>query len=434
MTSRKRRLTSDGTSGKSKRGKFTLEKCDKPDTSLSGVVLVTGAGDVGQLGLGPDILEKSRPALVKLDHEIVDICAGGMHTVCLTREGKVITFGCNDEGALGRVTEGKEDAEFEPAEVELPGKVTQISAGDSHTAALLEDGRVFAWGTFRDSHGVMGLTPSGNQRSPYEIIKEQKIMKIASGADHIVFLNSYGEVYTCGCAEQGQLGRTSERFSDRSYRRNGGVSGKEQLDELLLPGKIRLNPYSKLHFENIWASTYGSFCKVADRDQVYVFGLNNFHQIGLKNLAPQFTPTLSKEFSKYKWKLITGGQHHTIALDTDGRVYAIGRREYGRLGLGKDCEDATELKMVEELKEKAVVNVASGSATSFAVTSEGELYAWGMGTNGQLGTGEEDDCELPTLVKSKQLEGKKAVRCSSGGQHSVFLVVNTVNNNKGDAD
>lgn len=62
---------------------------------------------------------------------------------------KVLTFGCNDEGALGRVTDGLEDAEFKAAEVELPGKVIQISAGDSHTAALLDDGRVFAWGTFR---------------------------------------------------------------------------------------------------------------------------------------------------------------------------------------------------------------------------------------------------------------------------------------------
>lgn len=126
-----------------------MDHVKRPETSAKGVLLATGAGDVGQLGLGPDVLEKSRPALVNLSHEIVDIFAGGMHSVCLTEEGKVLTFGCNDEGALGRVTEGKEDAEFDAGEVELPGKVIQVSAGDSHTAALLEDGRVFAWGTFR---------------------------------------------------------------------------------------------------------------------------------------------------------------------------------------------------------------------------------------------------------------------------------------------
>lgn len=62
---------------------------------------------------------------------------------------QILTFGCNDEGALGRNTADNEDAEFVPGLVELPNKVKQISAGDSHTAVLLEDGTVYAWGTFR---------------------------------------------------------------------------------------------------------------------------------------------------------------------------------------------------------------------------------------------------------------------------------------------
>lgn len=70
---------------------------------------------------------------------------------------QVLTFGCNDEGALGRNTADKEDSEFTADTVDLPGKVIQISAGDSHTAALLDDGRVFAWGTFRVSNYVYSI-------------------------------------------------------------------------------------------------------------------------------------------------------------------------------------------------------------------------------------------------------------------------------------
>ncbi|XP_028134789.1 regulator of chromosome condensation isoform X1 [Diabrotica virgifera virgifera] len=433
MANKRRRQPSGDKSdhhSKSKRAKFTLESVHLPELDVEGIVLVTGAGDVGQLGLGPDILEKSRPAAVPLDHKVVDICAGGMHTVCLTKEGKVFTFGCNDEGALGRVTEGKEDAEFEAGEVELPGKVIQISAGDSHTAALLEDGRVFAWGTFRDSHGNMGMTLNGNKKSPYEIIKDVFIKKIASGADHIVFLTNHGDVYTCGCAEQGQLGRTTERGSSRNAR--SGI-GKGQIEKLLKPQPISLKASLRLHFDNIWASNYGTFCKVANSEDMYVFGLNNYNQIGLKELNPYFMPTLSKDFSKYNWDTISSGQHHTIALDVDGKVHAIGRKDYGRLGLGKDCEDAVELKPVDTLEGKKVVNVACGSATSFAVTEEGDLYGWGMGTNGQLGTGEEDDCEIPTLIKSKQLQDKKVFRVSSGGQHTVILAIQRDINGHGDS-
>lgn len=63
---------------------------------------------------------------------------------------QIYTFGCNDEGALGRDT-SEEGSEMVPGKVELAEKVVQVSAGDSHTAALTEDGSVFIWGSFRVS-------------------------------------------------------------------------------------------------------------------------------------------------------------------------------------------------------------------------------------------------------------------------------------------
>lgn len=107
-----------------------------------------GQGDVGQLGLGEDVVEKMRPTAIPEYHDIIAIAAGGMHNVCLRKTGEILTFGCNDEGALGRDT-SKEGSETVPDMVELPGKVIQVTAGDSHSAALLQDGRVFAWGSFR---------------------------------------------------------------------------------------------------------------------------------------------------------------------------------------------------------------------------------------------------------------------------------------------
>lgn len=91
----------------------------------------------------------------------------------------------------------------------------------------------------------------------------------------------------------------------------------------------------------------------------------------MKSQKPQYLPKLSKEFSKYNWKQISGAQHHTIALDDKGITYAIGRKEYGRLGLGKDCVDAYELVEIPTLKEKKIIHVACGSSTSFAVTDQG---------------------------------------------------------------
>jgi regulator of chromosome condensation len=64
--------------------------------SISGNLLVCGQNDVGQLGLNPDdVMEKSRPAQVAEVQNIVDVKAGGMHSLCLTRSGEIWSFGCN---------------------------------------------------------------------------------------------------------------------------------------------------------------------------------------------------------------------------------------------------------------------------------------------------------------------------------------------------
>jgi regulator of chromosome condensation len=80
---------------------------------------------------------------------ILKIVCGGMHTVALSNQGKVYTWGCNDEGALGR-----EGAENMPLEVSnsLAIPVTDVSAGDSHTIAYnTELNQVYIWGLYRVS-------------------------------------------------------------------------------------------------------------------------------------------------------------------------------------------------------------------------------------------------------------------------------------------
>ena len=61
----------------------------------------------------------------------------------------MFTWGCNDEGALGRTA----DDEYLAGQVnDLTNKIVQVSTGDSHTAALDDQGRVYSWGVFRVSY------------------------------------------------------------------------------------------------------------------------------------------------------------------------------------------------------------------------------------------------------------------------------------------
>lgn len=79
---------------------------------------------------------------------------------------QVHTWGCNDEGALGRHTATEEDA-FTSGVVDLDAKVVQISTGDCHTAALTDEGKVFIWGCFRVSRELVdGKTYSARECLP----------------------------------------------------------------------------------------------------------------------------------------------------------------------------------------------------------------------------------------------------------------------------
>lgn len=146
-------------------------------------VYVFGEGSSGELGLGTrkNAVDVKRPRLnpnLPADKVgVVQIAAGGMHVLALTHDNKVLSWGVNDQGALGRDTtwEGGlkdiDDAESDdsddddaglnphestPAAVEftdLPEGTlfTQVVAGDSCSFALTDDGKVYGWGTFRVS-------------------------------------------------------------------------------------------------------------------------------------------------------------------------------------------------------------------------------------------------------------------------------------------
>ena len=146
-------------------------------------VYVFGEGSSSELGLGTakTAIDVKRPRLNPLlsaqQIGVVQIACGGMHVAALTHDNKILTWGVNDQGALGRNTtwEGglkdmdendsdesdRSDSGLNPAEsspAAVPAscfpKDTQfvkVAAGDSHTLALTDDGYVYGWGTFRVS-------------------------------------------------------------------------------------------------------------------------------------------------------------------------------------------------------------------------------------------------------------------------------------------
>lgn len=380
-----------------------------------GIVLTLGQGDVGQLGLGENIMERKKPALVKgLPEKIVQVEAGGMHTVCLALSGNVYTFGCNDEGALGRDTV-QDGSDMVPVQVQLDEHVVQVSAGDSHTAALTERGQVFIWGSFRDNNGVIGLLePMKTSLSPQRVPIDDPIVKIVSGNDHLAMLSLDGEIFTSGCGEQGQLGRLAECFTNRGGRRG--------LERLLIPKNVRLRSKGsgKVKFTDVFSGAYCTFA-ISKEGHIYGFGLSNYHQLGTPGTSSCYSAHKLSAFknSGKSWTKFSGGQHHTLCLDSDGKVYSLGRAEYGRLGLGERATEKSTPTVIQGLP--AIAEVACGASVSYAISKDGRAFAWGMGTNFQLSTGNEEDVWSPFQMTGQQLENRTVLSASSGGQHTALL-------------
>ncbi|KAK7747479.1 hypothetical protein SLS53_001734 [Cytospora paraplurivora] len=424
-------------------------------------IFVFGEGESGELGLGNKKFEGKKPVSVKrprLHHllsaeevGIVQLACGGMHTVALTKDNKILTWGVNDQGALGRDTTwdgGVRDAdaadsdddleEFEnmnpvestPAEVNTkniaPGiKFVKVVASDSASFALTEDGRVYGWGTFRSSDGILGFTKDILvQKEPYLLPESKKIVDIAAGSNHVMTLNNKGKVESWGAPEQNQLGRrVVQRDMKASALRPGGVAFKRGV-------KIT----------KIACGSYHSFA-IDDRGRLYSWGLNNFGELGVEHGAGQdsavvLEPTLVASLAEYKIAQVSGGEHHSIACTEDGKLVAWGRIDGLQTGLTRDKfnEDNTiydEHNRPRILKIPTVheglphiVSVACGTDNSFAVTEDGKAYSWGFSANYQTGQGEtEDDIEVPTLIDNTAVRGKKIVFAGAGGQFSVLASV-----------
>eukprot|EP00127_Corallochytrium_limacisporum_P005124 Clim_evm30s199 gene=Clim_evmTU30s199 len=417
------------TPSKRKHAEFALLSAPERN-SISGTVLLAGENMGGMLGLPEHIATRRKafknPTMQPFD--VVAVKCGGMHSLFLTKDGRVYSCGVNDEGALGR-----EGDEFEPAEVSgLEGvNVVSITAGDSHSAALADDGSVWVWGCYRDSNGKLGF-PGGAlvQKTAACIIPapkkpSEKIIKLVSGTEHTLALQADGTVLSWGCPENGQTGKFAARIN---------IRGRKEKE--LTPGPVTFGKQKGVRGQravDIFAGGYHSFA-LLDNGNVIGFGLNNHGQLALDADEVQFTmfPTVCKTIADLKPKTIACGQHHTTILTESGRVFALGRGDYGRLGTGnEEHAHAGGPVPVTVPPGSKVVKLHAGTAQTFMIDSDGKGWACGFGENYQLSNGDDEDRKTFTEIVSPHLEGRKVIDISCGAQHTAVLATKLTSDKEG---
>ena len=144
------------------------------------------------------------------EQRVVQAACGFNHTVCLTEDGEVYSFGQGKFGALGH---GAFDQLGSPKRVEALRNVVKVASGGDFSLCLDQDGRVFAFGS--NLVGQLGLSGVLVYRVnyPQQLVLPNGVVAvdIACGEEHAALLTDAGEVFTWGYGSEGALGHRRRR-------------------------------------------------------------------------------------------------------------------------------------------------------------------------------------------------------------------------------
>ena len=181
-----------------------------------GAVLAFGANRTGQLGVG-DSLYRIVPTLLRGELEnrsVLQVAAGNEHTVFVTADGLVFACGANKMGQLGvGDTQGRVVPTLVTAQLQSRAAV-YAAAGTCHTLCITADGSLFSWGD--NAHGQLGIDDDDGDTETRQVpalvteLQGKKVAHVAAGGFHSICCTADGSVFSWGEGGDGQLGLGEE--------------------------------------------------------------------------------------------------------------------------------------------------------------------------------------------------------------------------------
>ncbi|KFO20813.1 Putative E3 ubiquitin-protein ligase HERC6, partial [Fukomys damarensis] len=180
--------------------------------SKGGELFAWGQNLRGQLGVGRKFPSTPTPQAVQslTGVPLVQISAGGAHSVALSMSGNAYSWGENDCGQLGLGHTKNTDS---PSLVEVPDhqKVEFLACGGAHTALVTQDGLMFTFGAGK--YGQLGHNSTENELRPRLVteLSGNRVTQIACGRWHtLAYVSDLGKVFSFGFGEEGQLGNNGK--------------------------------------------------------------------------------------------------------------------------------------------------------------------------------------------------------------------------------
>lgn len=373
----------------------------------------------------------------------------GSFTVALQSDGTVWSWGHNQFAQLGidragccfypsgsdypvHVVKGASSGDTEFLGDNPANPVTAISAGQYHTQALKQDGTVWGWGSGTIGDGVAGSP----KRLPVQVVRgtssgdttylgdqllpsPNPVTATAAGASHSLALKNDGTVWAWGNNSWGQLGDGTNGFRTAPVQ----VKSTDGLGLLI----------------NVIAIGAGNRHSIAvlNTGEVLAWGYNGTGQLGDNSTTNSSLPVYVLKSDLTNLNIgttgisVDGGFGHSLALASNGDVWAWGSNSRGQLGDGTNSQKITAVQVTGE-GGIGFLNISGGSISagindhSLALTSGGTIaWAWGSNLYGELGDGTGGggtNKNSPVRIKNTDnSDFTGAIGIAAGYNHSVAI-------------
>ncbi|MCH9679992.1 MAG: hypothetical protein K0V04_01060 [Deltaproteobacteria bacterium] len=354
---------------------------------------------------------------------VVGLTAGWSHTCAILDTGVVRCWGSNARGELGLGNVeaiGDDETPATRAPADIGTDAAMVAAGDAFTCAVTVDGAVRCWGwNISGQLGYGNVLDIGDDELPSSVgdntLAAGVITTIATGTRSVCAAYDDGEVACWGDANFGQLGYGNyDNIGDNEFVSTAGLVD--------VPGDVVQLAVGDRHT-----------CARLSTGAVRCWGYGGDGALGYGNpdwIGDNELPSSVGEVAVPSAVSLVAGANHTCVLTVTGLVWCWGHSANGALGhgntapIGDNETPVGSAMVVEDMLGESVTQIVAGADHTCALVSGSLVRCWGNGAYGRLGYGNTNDIgddETPYSAGNVDIGGP-VVQLAAGYRHTCALM------------